>query len=101
MLINNLPNLPNIQKMQLRETRAGGLARFKSELLQCNHSDLKRACGVKGGGAACGEGYRSSRGSCKGLFEKKKNNSHRRGASRVMDPPHVLTFDEQLKWTTL
>lgn len=27
-----------------------GLARFKSELLQCNHSDLKRACGVKGGG---------------------------------------------------
>ena len=32
MLINTLPNLPNIHKMQL-----------------------------KGGGAACGEGYRSSR----------------------------------------
>ena len=77
-----------------------GLARFKSELLQCNHSDLKRACGVKGG-AACGEGYRSSRGSCKGLFEKKKKT--RTGGVRHASwtPPHVLTFDEQLKGTTL
>ena len=74
-----------------------GLARFKSELLQCNHSDLKRACGVKGG-AACGEGYRSSRGSCKG----KKKLAQAGCVTRHMDPPpHVLTFDEQLKGTTL
>ena len=80
----------------------GGLARFKSELLQCYHSDLKRACGVKGGGGAGGKVIEAVVEAARACLKRKKT-SHRRGASRVMDPPppHVLTFDEQLKGTTL